>query len=211
MVAMKTAFKQLMTPLSMAFILGFTACNQSSEDSAAKSGQIVSSGKADIGGAFTLLNQDGVPVTEKDLLGRPTLTYFGFTYCPDICPLALQKLGYVLSGIDPEGEYYRSVLFSVDPERDTPEALKLYVNANGFPKGLQGFTGTQEQMDKAIKAYKVYAVKNQEEGGEDYLVDHSDIIYLFDAKGEFVTFFGGSSAPQDMIEKLSQFKKNNPI
>jgi len=134
--------KKLVQFAASAFIaLSMTACSQPT----AKVGKTVTSGTADIGGEYTLVNQDGVTVTQADALGKPHMVYFGFSYCPDICPMALQKMGAVQARIDPTGDKLNYIFISVDPERDTPESLKLYVEANGFAKGLTGLTGTQDE------------------------------------------------------------------
>jgi len=185
------------------------------EQPVARSGaKVVVSGTADIGGPFNLVNQDGEAVTEKSLLGRPVITYFGFTYCPDICPTALQSVGVAMATVDPKGEYFQTVLFSVDPERDTPEALKQYVSAPIFPKGLQGFTGTVEQVEAAKKAYKIYAVKasaESEAGANDYLVDHVSLIYLFDKDGVFVDVFTHGTPVSELMQALDSYKRQNPL
>jgi len=190
--------------------LGASGCSQS--DNVARSGSnIVVSGTADIGGPFTLVNQDGKTVTEADLLGRPALTYFGFTYCPDICPTALQSIGAAMATVDPKGEYFQTVLFSVDPERDTPDLLKQYISAPIFPKGLQGFTGSVEQVEAAKKAYKIYAVKAESESASDYLVDHVSLIYLFNKDGSFNQVFTHGTSVGDMMKILDRYKRDNPL
>lgn len=201
-------FKSFALAILSAAVL--TAC--SGEPPVARSGSpVVVSGTADIGGPFTLVNQDGETVTEKSLLGRPVITYFGFTYCPDICPTALQSVGVALASVDPKGEYFQTVLFSVDPERDTPAALKQYISAPIFPKGLQGFTGTAEQVEAAKKAYKIYAVKAGEEGASDYLVDHVSLIYLFDKDGGFVDVFTHGTPVSELMQALDAYKRQNPL
>ncbi len=188
---------------------GLTAC---SPQETAQSGPVTVTGKADIGGPFTLVNQDGAVVTEKDILGKPQLIYFGFSYCPDVCPLALQQMGAALAEVDPEGEIFQPIFFSVDPERDTPESLKLYITANGFPKNLIAFTGTDDQVEAAKKAYKIYAQKVEDPdltGG--YTVDHVSLIYLMDKDGEFVDVFTHNSTVADISSRLKAFKKSNRL
>jgi len=166
-------------------------------------GKTVVSGTADIGGAFDLINQDGVAVSEASALGRPQLIYFGFSYCPDICPTALQKMGAVQARIDPSGDKLNYIFISVDPERDTPESLKLYITANGFPKGLMGYTGTLDQIEAVKSAYKVYSQKvPTPDSAADYTVDHSDIMYLMNKDGTFVEFFFGKSTVPEMAERV---------
>lgn len=167
-------------------------------------GKTVTSGTADIGGAYTLINQNGETVSQADALGKPQLIYFGFSYCPDICPTALQKMGAAQARIDPDGDKLNYIFISVDPERDTPESLKLYVTANGFPKGLTGLTGTPDQVETAKTAFKVYSQKvPTPESASDYTVDHSDIMYLMDKDGEFVEFFFGKSTVPEMAARIN--------
>jgi len=177
-----------------------SACNNGqTQTEAGRSGKTVTSGKADLGGPFTLIDQDGNNVSEADLLGKPHMVYFGFTFCPDVCPTALQKMGAAQELLGQQGDHIGYVLISIDPERDTPELLGQYVTAGVFPKGLRGYTGSLEQVEVAKKAYKVYATKATLEGSAgDYTVDHSDIIYLMDSAGEFTDYFFNRSSPKDM-------------
>ena len=185
---------------SAVFALGLAAC---SGEQTATVGKTVVSGKADIGGAYNLINQNGEAVTQESYLGKPQLIYFGFSYCPDICPTALQKMGAAQARIDPAGDKLNYLFISVDPQRDTPESLKLYVTANGFPKGLTGLTGTQDQIDTVKSAYKVYSQNvPTPDSAADYTVDHSDIIYLMDKNGTFVEFFFGKSTVPEMVERI---------
>lgn len=172
-------------------------------DQAAKSGKNVISGSAEIGGPFNLINQDNLSVTENDFLGKPQLIYFGFSYCPDICPTALQKMGSVQEELDPDGDLINYLFISVDPERDTSESLKLYVESDGFPKGLNGLTGSKEQIDIAKLAYKVYSQRVSLSDSEvDYTVDHSDIMYFMDENGIFMDFFFGRNTIQEISEAV---------
>ncbi|MDG1522010.1 MAG: SCO family protein [Hellea sp.] len=172
-------------------------------EQAAKSGKNVISGSAEIGGPFNLINQDNLLVTENDFLGKPQLIYFGFSYCPDICPTALQKMGSVQEELDPDGDLINYLFISVDPERDTSESLKLYVESDGFPKGLNGLTGSKEQVDKAKLAYKVYSQRvSLSDSKVDYTVDHSDIMYFMDENGVFIDFFFGKNTIQEIGEAV---------
>lgn len=186
---------------------GLAACGQS-EGTSGQAGKTVTSGQADIGGEFSLVNQNGERVSEETLTGKPHLIYFGFTYCPDICPTALQKMGQTQSLLGDKGDDIGYVLISVDPERDTVETLSQYVEANGFPEGLQGFTGTPEEVEVAKAAFKVYSSKvPTPESAADYTVDHSDIMYLMGEDGEFVDFFYGRSTPTEMAARLTKHLK----
>tara|TARA_R110002020_G_scaffold65084_7_gene172094 strand:+ start:489 stop:1100 length:612 start_codon:yes stop_codon:yes gene_type:complete len=183
------------------------ACGPS-EGTSGQAGKTVTSGQADIGGEFSLVNQNGERVSEETLTGKPHLIYFGFTYCPDVCPTALQKMGQAQSLLGDKGDDIGYVLISVDPERDTVESLSQYVEANGFPEGLQGFTGTPEEVSIVKAAYKVYSSKvPTPESAAEYTVDHSDIMYLMGADGKFVDFFYGRTTPTEMAARLTKHLK----
>ena len=185
---------------STVFAAALISCGQPT----ANVGKTVTSGTADIGGAYTLINQDGETVTQAQAIGKPHLVYFGFSYCPDICPTALQKMGAAQARIDPEGDKLNYIFISVDPERDTPESLKLYVTANGFPKGMTGLTGTDAQVEAAKTAFKVYSQKvPTPDSAAEYTVDHSDIIYFMDKDGKFVEFFMGRSTVPEMAARIN--------
>lgn len=188
--------------------VSLAACGPN-EGTSGQAGKTVTSGQADIGGEFSLLNQNRERVSEETLTGKPHLIYFGFTYCPDVCPTALQKMGQTQNLLGEKGDDIGYVLISVDPERDTVETLSQYVEANGFPDGLQGFTGTLEEVATAKAAYKVYSTKvPTPESAAEYTVDHSDIIYLMDKDGEFVDFFYGRTTPTEMAARLTKHLKS---
>ena len=174
----------------------------------ARSGKVVVSGEAQIGGPYTLVNHQGETVTEASFHGRPQLIYFGFSFCPDVCPLALQQMGQALAEVDPKGEFFQPIFVSVDPDRDTPESLAQYVTANGFPKGLVGLTGTPEQVDVAKAAYKVYSAKVEDPGMTGgYTVDHASLVFLMDENGKFADVFTHNTSTADMIARLKAYKK----
>ncbi|WP_427454088.1 SCO family protein [Litorimonas sp. WD9-15] len=185
------------------------ACQAEDTNRAGTSGKTVTStGTAAIGGPFTLVDTTGATVTEADLLGKPHLIYFGFAFCPDVCPTALSKLGAAETLLGERGDEVGYILFTVDPERDTAEKLAEYVAFDPFPRGLKGFTGTPEQVDAAKAVYRVASSKIMPdgspvpEGNMDYTVDHSDIIYLMGADGQFVDFFSARSTPQDIAIRV---------
>lgn len=191
--------------LSASLILALPAC----KPPAAHSGKVISSGTAQIGGAYALMNQDGETVTHETFLGKPQMIYFGFSYCPDICPTALMVMGQAQKRLGKDFDDIQYIFISVDPERDTPESLKTYITANGFPEGLIGLTGTPAQVDAAKAAYKVYSAKViDEESAADYLVDHSSIIYFMDEAGQLVDFFTHTSAPDDIVVRARLRAKN---
>jgi len=197
--------RQLFLILICILSVNLVAC----QEPTARSGQVVVSGKADIGGPYTLVNQNGETVTEATYLGKPQLIYFGFSFCPDICPMALQQMGAVQEQVDPEGDKLTYMFFSVDPERDTPESLTPYVTANGFPKGLVGLTGTQEQVDAAKTEYRIYSAKVPDpESAAGYTVDHVSIIYLMDEQGELVDLFTHTSSIKDIVDPVKKYLKS---
>ncbi len=139
-----------------------------------------------VGGAFQLVDHNGKTVTEADFKGKPQLVFFGFTHCPDICPTALFEISEVLRRMGPDAEKAGAIFVSVDPERDTPEKLKLYLSS--FHPRISALTGTPEQVEAMTRAYRVYAKKVPLDGG-GYTMDHSAIVYLMDKNGQFVAPF----------------------
>lgn len=141
-----------------------------------------------IGGPFALVDQDGKPFTSDELKGKPTLIYFGFTYCPDVCPTSLLLMEAALEQLGPDAAKKVNVVFiTIDPERDTPELLKGYVP--NFGPTFIGLTGAPQQIADVARAYRVYYQKVPSKDGGPYLMDHSSIIYLLDRNGRFVTHF----------------------
>jgi protein SCO1 len=169
---------------------------------------------AEIGGPFSLVNQDNVAVTEKTFLGKPALIYFGFTYCPDICPMALQTMRLSLEAAQQNGgkkiNEIQPILISFDPERDTPASLKTYIASNGFPTGLTGLTGSVAQVTAAAKAYKVGFRKSVPEGSpaKDYVMDHTSIMYLLGKDGKLRTFFSDQTDPDAIGKCIAQLSKS---
>ena len=151
-----------------------------------------------IGGAFTLTSHTGKKVSDSDFRGKYMLVYFGYTFCPEICPTELQAMTEAIDLLGKSGEEVVPILISVDPERDTVEKLKEYVPL--FHKTLVGLTGTPEEIAKAAKAYRVYYAKAGE--GASYEMDHSAIIYLMDRKGKYATHFAYGVAPEKMAQKM---------
>jgi protein SCO1 len=141
---------------------------------------------ATIGGSFDLLDQNGKPFTDQNMKGRPYLVFFGYTHCPDICPTTLTELSQVMSKLGPDAGRVGALFITVDPERDTPAALKDYMSS--FDPHLRGLTGTRPEIDAAIKEYRVYAKKVPLQDG-DYTMDHTAIVYLMDKDGRFVAPF----------------------
>jgi len=154
-----------------------------------------------IGGPFRLTDQNGKTVTEADLKGKWSLVYFGYTHCPDACPTALNDISIALEDLGAKRDAVRPVFITVDPERDTPEALKAYVTS--FDAPILALTGTPEQVAQAAKAYRVYYAKHPEAGG-DYSMDHSSVIYVMDPEGRFTASFTHQSVPEEIAERLKK-------
>ena len=169
------------------------------------------SGTAEIGGDFTLVSHTGETVTAEDFKGRPMLVFFGFTYCPDVCPFSLQVMGQALERMEAgEAAAFQPVLITVDPERDTPEILADYVASDPFPDNLVGLTGTVEQVKQAAEAYKVYYAKVElPDSGSRYTMDHTSLIYLMDGEGRFVDVFPHHTSAEDIAARLKGFLRQS--
>ena len=157
-----------------------------------------------LGGPFTLTDHNGRTVTDADFHGRYMLIYFGYIYCPDVCPLSLQRNFEALQMLGEKAERVQPVLVTIDPERDTVDLMRDYVAA--FDPRLIGLTGTPEQVKAAAAAYRVYYAKVESESGaaEGYLVDHSAFTYLMAPDGTFVQFFRHDLTPDAMAERLKK-------
>ncbi|MBW6396533.1 SCO family protein [Roseomonas sp. HJA6] len=147
-----------------------------------------------LGGPFTLVDQTGRTVTERDFAGKPLLVYFGFTYCPDVCPTELGTIAAALDAMGPAGERVTPVFISIDPERDTPAAMADYVSR--FHPRMVGLTGSAEQVAQAARAYRVYYAKVQPRDSTDYLMDHSSFIYFVGPDGRVRSLFRPETTPE---------------
>ena len=157
---------------------------------------------AAIGGPFQLTDQSGQSVTEKNLLGKPTIIFFGFTHCPDVCPTSLFEMSEVLRAMGPDAGKVNAYFISVDPERDTAATMKDYLSS--FDPNLKGLTGTPEEIAKVISAYRVYARKVPLKDG-DYTMDHTALIYLMDRNGKFVRPFDLKRKPDESAAELKRY------
>lgn len=147
-----------------------------------------------LGGPFTLVDHTGRTVTERDFAGRALLVYFGFTYCPDVCPTELGTIAAALDAMGPAGERVTPVFVSIDPERDTPAAMADYVSR--FHPRMVGLTGSAEQVAQAARAYRVYYAKVRPRESTDYLMDHSSFIYLVGPDGRVRSLFRSETTPE---------------
>jgi protein SCO1/2 len=151
-----------------------------------------------IGGPFELTSQTGASFTDTMLLGKPSLIFFGYTHCPDVCPTTLFQISEVLRTLGSEPGV-NGVFMTVDPERDTPKALADYLSS--FDPHIVGLTGPRPAIDAALKEYRVYSKKVPGADG-DYTMDHSALVYLMDAKGQFVGAFNLDRPPAEAAAQL---------
>lgn len=152
-----------------------------------------------IGGPINLVDETGAPVTQASFASKPTLLYFGFANCPDICPMSLTVAAAALEKRSPNATPIQTALISIDPARDTPAFLANYVKSGGFPPGLKALTGPQEAIDAAARAFAVYAQRvNMPESGLGYVMDHSSNFYLMDKEWKTVAIFPSTLTAEDM-------------
>ena len=156
---------------------------------------------AAIGGPFQLTDQTGQTITEKNMQGRPTLIFFGFTHCPDVCPTTLFEISEVLKAMGKDADRVNAYYISVDPERDTTATMKEYLSS--FDPRLKGLTGNSEQIAKVLSEYRVYARKVPLKDG-DYTMDHTALTYLMDRDGKFVSPFNLKRTPEQAAADLKQ-------
>jgi len=155
-----------------------------------------------VGGPFRLEDQNGKPVSDQDMKGRPFLVFFGYTRCPDICPTTLFEMSQVMKALGPDADRAGALFISVDPERDSPDVLKDYLSS--FDPHLRGLTGDRTAIDTAIREYRVYAKKVPLENG-DYTIDHTAVVYLMDKDGRFVAPFNLNRPPEAAAADLRRY------
>ncbi len=159
-------------------------------------------GTARVGGPFTLTDQNGRKRTDTDFRGHYMLVFFGYTYCPDLCPTELQVMSAALDSLGAKADAIQPVFITFDPERDTPEVLKQYVS--NFHPRLVGLTGTPAEVAAAASAYRVYYSKVAASSADTYLMDHSTIIYLMDPQGKFLRHFSYTTDAATLAKALEE-------
>jgi cytochrome oxidase Cu insertion factor (SCO1/SenC/PrrC family) len=161
-------------------------------------------GQALIGGPFALTDHTGKRVTDADFRGRYMLVFFGFTYCPDVCPSTLQVLSQALDGLGAKAERFVPIMITVDPERDTPQQLALYVQS--FHPRQVGLTGTPAEIDAVLKAYRVSGVRKRVDpkSSAGYTIDHPAQIYVMDPDGHYRAFLDYTKGPESMAATLAR-------
>ena len=155
---------------------------------------------AEIGGPFSLTNTKGEKVSDTDFAGKPRAIFFGFTYCPDVCPSTLVEIDGWLEALGPDGDKVVFIYVSVDPERDTVEQMKWFLSS--FDKRIIGLTGTQAEVDPVLDAFRVYRKKVPLDDGKDYTMDHTASIYLLDGQGRFVGAITYQEDKETALKKL---------
>jgi cytochrome oxidase Cu insertion factor (SCO1/SenC/PrrC family) len=158
-----------------------------------------------IGGPFALVDHTGKPRADEDFRGKLLLIYFGYSFCPDVCPTDLQQISLAVNGLGNAGEAVQPLFITLDPDRDTAAHLADYVPL--FHPRLIGLTGTADQIRSVALAYKVYYAKFPP-GSPDYVVDHSSFIYLVDENGQYIGFFPPGTTAERMIEIIKQHLPN---
>ncbi|MCI3180006.1 SCO family protein [Caulobacter sp. CCUG 60055] len=183
--------RPLLLALGGLAVAGLAACGE----------RAAPAGEAAVGGPFRLVNQDGRAVDQTLLLGKWSVVFFGFTFCPDICPATLATLGQAMGLLGPRAKDVQVVFVSVDPERDTPAQLKTYLSSPAFPRNAVGLTGSPDQVAAAAKAYKAYYQKSGT--GADYSVDHSAYAYLMNPKGRYDRLLAQNLTPEEIARQIS--------
>jgi len=189
-------------PIFGAFIGGLVLCLAVVILLGGRGGRPVASPAAAIGGPFHLIDQDGRPVSDEDLKGKPFLVFFGFTHCPDICPTTLFDMSEVLRDLGADADRLGAVYITVDPERDTAALMKDYLS--NFDPHLRGLTGDAAAIAAVAKEYHVYYKKVPLEGG-DYTMDHTAIVYLMDKDGHFIAPFNLKRKPDVAAADLRKY------
>lgn len=180
---------------------GYILMNRSADQYAACRGGAVGGGN--IGGAFTLIDGNGATVTDKEVITKPTLVYFGYTFCPDVCPMDAARNADAVDLLAEKGYDVTPVFISIDPDRDTPEVVRDFAQ-NLHPKMI-GLTGSAEQVKAASQAYKTYFKKQEDGDPEFYLMDHSTFTYLVMPGQGFMDFFRRDDTAEQMAERTACF------
>ncbi len=162
-------------------------------------GRVVTTGQADVGGPFQLTDQHGKRTSDTDFRGRYMLIYFGYSFCPDVCPTTLAVIAQALDKLGERSHQVVPVFITIDPERDTPKVLDDYMKA--FGPSFVGLTGSAAEIKDVEKRYRVYAVKKPLPGGS-YGMDHSSVIYLMGPDGKMVSFYDEAVSPDELAKDL---------
>lgn len=163
-------------------------------------------GNALLGGDFQLTTHKGHPIDTKQFRGKYMMIYFGYSFCPDICPTALENMSEAMMKLADLGPKIQPIFVTVDPDRDTVKQLETYIQS--FHPRFLALTGSKESLDKAIKSFRVYAQKVEDEGASDYLIDHSSIVYVMGPDGKYVAHFSHQIPGEEMAFKVREIIKS---
>jgi protein SCO1/2 len=159
-------------------------------------------GRGPIGGPFTLVDQDGKPRSDSEFRGKLMIVYFGYTFCPDVCPTDLMAITQALDALGPEAAGIQPIFISIDPERDA-KALREYISA--FHNSFIGLTGAPEDIRKVANSYKAFYTKVEDAKSGDYSIDHAGVIYLMGRDGRYLGFMPPQTSPDRLIEILRKY------
>jgi cytochrome oxidase Cu insertion factor (SCO1/SenC/PrrC family) len=176
-----------------------------SREGAARLMSELMSGKGPVGGPFTLTDQDGARKGLSDFRGKLVLLYFGFTYCPDVCPTDLMAVGNLVRSLGPAEDQVQPVFVTLDPARDKPEVLRAYVAS--FHPRFVALSGTESEIRRVATSYKVYFEKVKPPGVNTYLIDHTAYVFLLDREGKFVTLFPPGTPQERMAVMVREHLK----
>ncbi len=193
----KIGIRILISLVILAAYLGWRMGMSENEDAT-----LVTDQAQQIGSHFTLTNQFGEQVSSDEFRGKYMLVFFGFTNCPDICPTTLLALTNVLNALGEEANEFAPIFISVDPDRDTPEVIKLYLD--NFDKRFVGLTGTEAEVNAVADGFKVYHALERKEGVEDYNVAHSGFVYVMNREGQYIKHFAAGTSEKEMTESLEK-------
>ena len=195
---MRIAARALLVMACM-FGCGLAAAAEQEQPSAAQMMDDLMYGRGPIGGPFTLTDQNGKPRSDIEFRGKLMIVYFGYTFCPDVCPADLMSISRALEALGPVAEGVQTVFITIDPERDT-KVLAEYLAA--FHPSFVGLTGSPEQIRKVANSYKAFYVKVPGERGGEYSIDHTGAVYLIGRGGEYLGFMPPQTGPDRLIEVL---------
>lgn len=199
---MRTRLRPVALALGLSMILTAATAHEQGGKPAAELGKRLSSQRDTIGGPFALIDQHGKRRTDADFRGKLMLVYFGFTQCPDICPLDLQQIAQAVELLGPPGEAVQPIFITLDPERDTPAHLAAYVPA--FHPRLVGLGGSVEAVAQAARGYRIRFNKVAT-GKGDYTIAHATAIYLMDRDGKYITYFPPSTPASRMARLIRPY------
>ncbi len=189
--------------ISLIFLISCICWVHAENPSAATVKDRPASGTAQIGGRFALNDHNGILKKDIDYRGKYMLVYFGYSFCPDICPQALVAMTEALNQVGKKAKEVVPIFVTVDPKRDTAAQLAIY--RQNFHPSLVTLTGTKTQVKQAMQVYRVYAAKAKPDGTTaDYLMDHSSIIYLMDRQGRFISHFNHATDPKKIAETIKE-------